>query len=132
MNENQIEKIIKKVDWVEVHELIALQSWGMGIWIHGDSKISLHTQGSYPNPNYDGNDRVIVTLTAVGNNRDDRYYLDGWTTMDDDGNIFVDEDGKEISLENAVYECIHDSGANHCEYIDRLKKQVREQMLEEI
>lgn len=101
MTKENIEKILEKVDWQDVHEKMVFSDFGTKICIWEDGSIvELGQNETFSEKGWEGN---IGVLKAWGiGNIDSSEYLDGWGTIDEETGEFTTETGERISQEKAV------------------------------
>jgi len=97
---------MEKIDWNQVHRDMVLNDYGMNIEFYEDGSHALLSSGSYTQ------DAVATMKTTGRGDRNDEYYLAGWGTLDDYTGMFHADDGRVLTLEEAVEACVEE-GEQH-------------------
>ena len=102
------EKLVEKIDMVELHKELALSNSGSNIIIWSDGTIDTLTAGTMPNTE---DEYILMKAWGIGN-IDSGTYSEGFYTQTDEQHenclFFNPETKKELELEEMVAECIED------------------------
>jgi hypothetical protein len=104
MSIQEIEGILEDLDWIDIHKRCVFSAYPGGT-------INIFTDGSVEelpqNTGYRDDSQVIGTLRAWGRGNTDTYaYLDGWGEVSEDGESFIVDDGRVLTINEAIEECI--------------------------
>jgi hypothetical protein len=137
MTIEQIEEVLREMDWTEIHKLYATADYGDHVMLYSDGSFNvMHSSTHYRDPDAAG---VIGSIRCPGSgNLDTTYYTEGWTRPEKDedgydtGNYvveygFEDEDnGKVLTLDEAIEMCIEIGEHDYDEWIDGVLERERE------
>ena len=102
-----IEKIIEKINWVELHKDFALHGYGMTVEIYEDGSHECMSSGSYTK-------NAVASLQTQGLEDFEETYSEGWATKitdteDENYDKYIeDETGKIMTLSEMIAKCIEE------------------------
>ncbi|MDP9438090.1 MAG: hypothetical protein M3P49_05025 [Actinomycetota bacterium] len=127
MTMEQIEEVLGRVDWAEVHRLRVFSDSGSGVSIHTDASLSTLDSGTtYRDPEAAG---VIASLNCWGRDVDTQWYAEGLAEKDEENGGYAYE-GRNISedemIEIAIREGDHASFDHSDEVVDLVTREREE------
>lgn len=92
-----------EVDWVQIHKLSTFGNYGDSINVFTDGQIRVLSGNTY----YQDYSNVALTINAEGRGNIDIWaYLDGWGEWDQNSDIFMTDDGRSLTTDEAIEEAI--------------------------
>ena len=113
----ELEKILNElVDWEHVHRDMVLGQYGQNLEIYADGTHEVLSHGTYTHC-------AVAAMKTIGSgNIENSYYLEGWGHYDSETGIFIADDGRELSFEEAVEESVAEG--HHCELYEQWKEEI--------
>jgi hypothetical protein len=116
-----VKKILDKVDWISIHSEYVFGNYNDTINIFDDGTYEVLSS----NTTYQSYERVIGIIQIQGFGNIDYFdYLDGWGEWNEEKEIFITNDGRELTREAAIQECIEDG--DWSSYIEEWKREILE------
>jgi hypothetical protein len=137
MTMEQIEEVLREMDWTEIHKARVFSDYGDDVVLYTDGTFS--AQGSstyYRDPDAAG---VISYLKCWGQGNVDRTdYFDGWLAPNEDENVYGDyvtldvtgtgyDAGRVLTEDEAFTEAIEEGDWDYEEEIEAVLENVREE-----
>ncbi len=100
-------EIMNNINFTELHKTLVRTD--QKVWVYRDGKISIQTSGTIPNPNNERQPILILDSRSYDIWNSD--YFEGWghfDEADESENIFITDDGRKLTREEAVMECIEE------------------------
>ena len=121
----QVKEISNNIDYTELHKTLVFTT--NRVWVYKDGTIDVQTSGTIPNP--EGECPVLI-LDSHMYDEFGTDYFEGWGHFDEeDQDVFITDDKRRLTREEAVKECIED-GDWH-EWIEQIEELIYRDLEEE-
>lgn len=115
----QTQEISNNIDYTELHKTLVFTD-NNKVWVYKDGTIDIQTSGTIPNPEGECPILILDSRTYDEYNSD---YFEGCGHFDEeDSDIFITNDGRRLTREEAVKECIEE-GDWH-EWIEQIEEMI--------
>jgi hypothetical protein len=103
MSKEEVQKVLDEIEWSEVHYLTVFEDYGSTIHVKTDGTFFVLGSGTYLRDYSE----ILGTIPVVGYGSIDHWdYLDGWGEWDRENETFLTDDGRTLSIKEAIEECI--------------------------
>lgn len=132
MTTEQIEEVLRDLDWTEVHKMRVFSGYGDSVVIYTDATFSMQDSSTYyRDPDASG---VLGYLSCWGRGNIDRTaYYEGWRTPNEHGEYtilpeYADLTGRPVlTFEEMIEEAIEEGDWDYEEEIEELARRIEEE-----